>query len=81
MILNLFLLRKVLDYSVDNLMNNNLIQRNIMLVGSIDSIAKILKENKDKINIYKCCFIKDDFNGNLEKARLNIKIPVFTMSF
>jgi len=77
-ILNLFLLRKVLDYSYNNLMNNNLIQRNIMLVGSIDSIAKILKENKDKINIYKCCFIKDDFRGNLEKARLNLKIPVFT---
>jgi len=49
-----------------------------MLVGSIDAISKILKENKDKINIYKCCFIKDDFSGNLEKARLNLKIPVFT---
>lgn len=59
-------------------MNNNLIQRNIMLVGSIDSISRILNEKKDKINIYKCCFIKDDFKGNLEKARLNLKIPVFT---
>tara|TARA_B110000008_G_scaffold253172_1_gene268261 strand:- start:79 stop:1506 length:1428 start_codon:yes stop_codon:yes gene_type:complete len=77
-ILNLFLLRKILDYFYSNLMNNNLIQRNIMLVGSIDSISKILNEKKDKINIYKCCFIKDDFKGNLEKARLNLKIPVFT---
>jgi hypothetical protein len=59
-------------------MNNNLIQRNIMLVGSIDAIDKILKEKKDKINIYKCCFIKDDFKGNLMKARLSLKIPVFT---
>ena len=77
-IFNLFLLRKILDNFYNNLMNNNLIQRNIMLVGSIDAISKILKENKDKINIYKCCFIKDDFKGNLEKARLSLKIPVFT---
>ena len=77
-ILNLFLLRKILDYFYNNLMNNNSIQRNIMLVGSIDSISKILNEKKDKINIYKCCFIKDDFKGNLNKARLNLKIPVFT---
>ncbi len=77
-ILNLFLLRKILDYFYRNLMNNNLIQRNIMLVGSIDSISRILNEKKDKINIYKCCFIKDDFEGNLEKARLSLKIPVFT---
>ena len=77
-ILNLLLLRKILDYFYNNLMNNNSIQRNIMLVGSIDSISKILNEKKDKINIYKCCFIKDDFKGNLNKARLNLKIPVFT---
>ena len=77
-ILNLLLLRKILDYFYNNLMNNNSIQRNIMLVGSIDSISKILNEKKDKINIYKCCFIKDDFKGNLVKARLNLKIPVFT---
>ena len=41
-ILNLLLLRKILDYFYNNLMNNNSIQRNIMLVGSIDSISKIL---------------------------------------
>ena len=77
-ILNLFLLRKILDYFYNKLMNNNLIQRNIMLVGSIESISKILNEKKDKINIYKCCFIKDDHRGNLEKARISLKIPVFT---
>ena len=36
--LNLFLIRKVLDNYYNNLMNNNLIQRNIMLVGSVESI-------------------------------------------
>ena len=30
-------------------MNNNVIQRNIMLVGPVESIAKILKEEKSII--------------------------------
>ena len=59
-------------------MNNNLIQRNIMLVGSIESIQKILSEKKDKINIYKCCLIKSSKEIDLKKARTNLKIPVFT---
>tara|TARA_S200000501_G_scaffold363851_1_gene395266 strand:- start:736 stop:2169 length:1434 start_codon:yes stop_codon:yes gene_type:complete len=76
--LNLFLIRKVFDFYYNNLMNNNLIQRNIMLVGSIESIQKILKEEKDKINIYKCCLIKSNKELDLKKVRTNIKIPVFT---
>ena len=59
-------------------MNNNMIQRNIMIVGSVESIEKILKEKKDKINIYKCCLIKNDNISSLEKARMILKIPVFT---
>ena len=77
-IFNLFLIRKILDIYYNNLMNNNLIQRNIMLVGSIESIQKILKEKKDKINIYKCCIIKSNDKKALEKARMSLKIPVFT---
>ena len=78
LIFNLFLLRKILDKFYNNLLDNNNIQRNIMLVGSIDAILKILNEKKDKINIYKCCFIKDNFKGNLKEAKFNLKIPVFT---
>ena len=78
LIFNLFLLRKIIDKFYNNLLDNNNIQRNILLVGSIDAILKILNEKKDKINIYKCCFIKDNFKGSLKEARLNIKIPVFT---
>ena len=59
-------------------MNNNVIQRNIMLVGTIEDIEKIIREKKDKINIYKCCLVKNDNKGSLEKARMNLKIPVFT---
>jgi putative colanic acid biosynthesis UDP-glucose lipid carrier transferase len=77
-IVNLFIGRKILNSFYKHIMNNNNIQRNIMLVGSINSIAKILEEKKDKINIYKCCFIKDDYENSVEEARSILKIPVFT---
>jgi len=77
-IFNLFLIRKILDIYYNNLMNNNLIQRNIMLVGSLESIQKILRTKKDKINIYKCCLIKSNDKKDLEEARMSLKIPVFT---
>ena len=75
---NLFITRKILDQLYENLMSNNSVQKNIMLVGSIDSIQTILKENKHKIFVYKCCLIKDDNQGSFEKARMSLKIPVFT---
>ena len=77
-ICNIFIFRKISDFLYYILMNNNIIQRNIMLVGSIEDIQKILKEKKDQINIYKCCLIKNDNIGSLEKARMILKIPVFT---
>jgi len=77
-ICNLFIFRKISDFLYNNLMNNNIIQRNIMLVGSVDNIEKILKEKKDQINIYKCCLIKNDNIGFLKNARMILKIPVFT---
>ena len=77
-ICNLFIVRKIIDALYNYLMNNNVIQRNVMLVGSIEDIQKILKEKKDQINIYKCCLIKNDNISSLEKARMILKIPVFT---
>ena len=77
-ICNIFIFRKISDFLYNILMNNNIIQRNIMLVGSVESIEKILKEKKDKINIYKCCLIKFDNKSSIEKVRTLLKIPVFT---
>ena len=77
-ICNIFIFRKISDFLYNILMNNNMIQRNIMIVGSVESIEKILKEKKDKINIYKCCLIKFDNKSSIEKARTLLKIPVFT---
>ena len=75
---NLFIVRKILDFFYNKLMSNNVIQRNIMLVGSVEDIQKILEEKKDKVNIYKCCLIKNESAVSLERARLILKIPVFT---
>ena len=77
-ICNLFIFRKIIDIYYSSLMNNNVIQRNIMLVGSIESIERILNEKKNKINIYKCCIIKVDNERSKEEARNILKIPVFT---
>jgi lipopolysaccharide/colanic/teichoic acid biosynthesis glycosyltransferase len=75
---NLFIFRKISDFLYSILMNNNVIQRNIMLVGTVDSINKILKEKGDKKNIYKCCLIKNKDIISIEEARILLKIPVFT---
>ena len=75
---NLFIFRKISDFFYNILINNNTIQRNIMLVGTIDSIEKILKEEKEKINIYKCCLVKYGNESHLDEAKRILKIPVFT---
>ena len=79
-LLNLFLGKLFFKYLYDRLINKNIIQRNILLVGSAESIKKILGEQKDKINIYKCCFIYIDSEQDLIKIRQEIKIPVFTQN-
>ena len=79
-ILNLFIGKLFTNYIYDKLIDENIIQRNILLVGTPESIKKILSEQKDKINIYKCCFIYSNYEDELLKARTEIKIPVFTQN-
>ena len=76
-IFNLFVVKKIINYLYNYLIDKNIIQRNIMLVGSTDSIRLILKENIDKINIYKCCLITEINLDIISKLRLEFKIPVF----
>ena len=77
-IVNLFLAKIITDFFYNKLLDENIIQRNILLVGSIESVKKILNENKDRINIYKCCLIRSYDDKSLLKARHEIKIPTFT---
>ena len=80
MIFNLFLLKIFSNYYYIHLIDNNIIQRNIMLVGTFDDILKISTEQKEKINIYKCCLLITNKNTEITKIRQELKIPVFTQS-
>ena len=41
------------------MINNDVIQKNIMLVGKFNDIKRFIKQKKDQINIYKCCIVHD----------------------
>ena len=77
-IINLSLLKVISNFIYNKLLDENIIQRNILLVGSVENIKKILNEKKDKINIYKCCFLRSYNDKDLLKSRHEIKIPIFT---
>ena len=77
-IINLSLLKVISNFTYNKLLDENIIQRNILLVGSVENIQKILNEKKDKINIYKCCFLRSYNDSDLLKYRHEIKIPIFT---
>ena len=57
--------------------NNDIIHKNIMLIGDYEELIYFLKHKKERINIFKCCIVND--LKTLDKAivRSEIKIPVF----
>jgi exopolysaccharide biosynthesis polyprenyl glycosylphosphotransferase len=61
------------------LIESNIIQRNILLVGNYKDVIKILNEKKDLINIYKCCLITDINDLQIKNIRNEIKIPTFNL--
>ena len=77
-IVDLFSVKLVSNFLYNKLLDKNIIQRNVLLVGSVESVKQILIEKKDKINIYKCCLIMFNNEDTLLKARQEIKIPIFT---
>jgi len=74
---SLLILKKIINYLYSYLINKNIIQRNIMLVGSPECIKLILKENLDHINVYKCCLVIEDDMQKINSHRLEFKIPTF----
>ena len=76
-IINLSILNRSTSRLYSYLINSNIIQRNIMLVGNINDIKKIVNENKDKINVYKCCLINTNDINLIQKLRMDLKIPIF----
>ena len=59
------------------LIDKNVIQKNIMIVGTYEEIKKILSEKLDKILIFKCCMITDLNDLNIKLIKSEIKFPIF----
>ena len=76
-IIVLFLAKLYFNSLYQKLIDKNVIQKNIMLVGNYEEIKKILSEKFDKILIFKCCLITDLKNLNLKLIKSEIKFPIF----
>jgi len=76
-IIILFLTKLYFNSLYKKLIDRNIIQKNVMLVGSYEEIKKILSEKFEKILIFKCCLITDLKNLNLKLIKSEIKFPIF----
>lgn len=74
---NLFLTKKFLNYLYTYMIHNDVIQKNIMLVGTFDDIKLFLKHKKDQIHIYKCCIVTNHNETNFKLLKNEIRIPIF----
>ena len=78
--INLFLTKKILNSIYKYMANNDIIHKNIMLVGNYEELIYFLKYKKEKINIFKCCIVNDLSDQNKFLIRNEIKIPVFNQT-
>lgn len=76
-IMNMFLANIIFNFIYNFLIRNNIIQRNIMLVGNYSEIQKIIKSKLDSIYIFKCCIITDIKDHKLKIVKSEIKFPIF----
>jgi exopolysaccharide biosynthesis polyprenyl glycosylphosphotransferase len=65
------------NYIYNSLIEKNIIQKNIMLVGKYEEIKKILSENFNKINVFKCCLMVDFKENDIRFIKSELKIPIF----
>ncbi len=73
----LAILKLYFNYLFQNLIDKNIIQKNVMLVGTFKEIKKILEVNFDKIYIFKCCLITNLTNQDTKYIKSELKIPIF----
>ena len=59
------------------LIDKNIIQKNVMLVGTYDEIKKVLSENFGKIYVFKCCLITNNIKYDLRFIKSEFKFPIF----
>ena len=74
---NKFLFNQIYKY----LIYANIIQRNILLVGSRESLKSFTKKRKNnQINIFKCCLTNIEDETELKQFKQETRIPVFTFN-
>jgi len=73
----LFILNRIISSFYNYLINSNIIQRNIMLLGDVEDIKNIVEKNNDAINVYKCCLLNTSDKDIIRKLRTELRIPVF----
>src|SRR6056300_1346890 len=72
-----FLFNQIYKY----LIYANIIQRNILLVGSRESLKSFTKKRKNnQINIFKCCLTNIEDETELKQFKQETRIPVFTFN-
>tara|TARA_Y100000389_G_scaffold140429_1_gene138260 strand:- start:10196 stop:11611 length:1416 start_codon:yes stop_codon:yes gene_type:complete len=76
-ILNFYLSKIFFNLNYQKLIDKNIIQKNIMLIGKYEEIKKILSTDFDKIFIFKCCMITNLENHNLRILKSELKFPIF----
>ena len=77
LIFNLSISKVFFNYLYNYLIENNIIQKNIMLVGNYIDIKKILDNKFEQINIFKCCMILDLDKFEEKYIKSEIKFPIF----
>ena len=80
LLFNLFLTKQLFNYLYKYMVNNDVIQKNIMLVGSFNDIKNFIKQKRDPINIYKCCIVSDHEKTDFKLLKNEIRIPIFKNS-
>ena len=65
------------NFLYQDLINKNIIQKNVMLVGKYSEIKQVLNDQFNKIFVFKCCIITDLENFDLKFLKSEIKFPVF----
>ena len=78
LVINLFISKKIFNFIYEYMVSNDIIHKNIMLVGNYKDLIYFFKHKKEKINIFKCCIINDLSKQNKVLVRSEIKIPVFS---
>ena len=78
--INLFIIQLIFKKIYEYLVSENIIQKNVLLIGNYQSIKKILNEKKNNIYVYKCCILVDKSKEEIKKIRYEFRIPIFEIS-